>query len=156
MMARSRIRQKTTRVEHRLSATIETAKFSYFIAGHEISRTSTRVDDEAIIEVVARIAQIEPPQPERIGQSIDCAFVTARSFASEGELKAGRPLLLRVNLRRGQNSMLAYLPEDAFWALQHRFGRKEISTLEITYQAPIRGSTDLSSIYLAEVPGAQA
>ncbi|MCP1848380.1 MULTISPECIES: hypothetical protein [unclassified Bradyrhizobium] len=153
-MAR-RTRKKPALVEHRLSAMVETSTFSYFIADRETSRTSTRVDDEAIVEVVARIVKIEPPQPERIGQALDCRFVTARSFVSEGERKAGEPLFLSVNLRRGQNSTLAYLPEDAFWALQSRFGRNEISHLEISYQAPVRGIAKLMSIYLSEVHGVE-
>ncbi|MCC8953119.1 hypothetical protein H8B02_06450, partial [Bradyrhizobium sp. Pear77] len=150
-----RTRQRAAPAEHKLSAIIETVTFSYFIAEHEISRASMRVDDEAIVEVAARIAKIEPPQPDRIGQTLDCMFVTARSFVSEGERRAGGPLLLSVNLRRGQSSMLAYLPEDAFWALESRFSSKGISHLEISYQPPVRGAAKLTSIYLSEVRDAQ-
>jgi hypothetical protein len=50
-------------------------------------------------------------------------------------------------LRRNARSMLAYLPGDAFWAIQAQLKAGTLKHLEARYQKPSRGSGELTSLY---------
>ena len=54
---------------------------------------------------------------------------------------------LTVILRRIGRSMLAYLPGDAFWAIQAQLKAGTLKHLEARYQKPTRGSGELMSLY---------
>jgi hypothetical protein len=106
------------------------------------------VDDEAILDVTAQIIDIEPSWATLVGGTITCSFVAARSFPSKEGIK-GPLLFLDVSFTREGSAMLAYLPDDAFWALQARFCCGQIGRLELTYEAPKRGRGQLRSIYFS-------
>jgi hypothetical protein len=136
--------------EHHLYADIRAASFTYFIASHGSARTTEWIEDEAIIELDAEIAKIEPLQPEHVGKQIECSLVCSRSFSREksSETPAGMPFLYSIILRRNGRSMLAYLPADAFWTVQAQLQAGTLKHLEASYQRPARGSSDLTSLYL--------
>jgi hypothetical protein len=107
------------------------------------------VDDEAIIDLKTTVVKMEPPDADHLGAEFDCSLVCARRFdeaASKND--AGHPLFLSVTLKRNQRSMLAYLPADAFWALQSRLEGGSVTHVELSYIKPVRGSGELTSIHL--------
>lgn len=136
--------------ENLLVAHIKTSNFRYFIASHRPTRTTERIDDEAIIEIDAEISKIEPAQSQHLGQQIKCSLLCARSFHRGGssEKPCGVPLLYSVTLRKDTRSLLAYLPADAFWAMLARLEAGKLSYLEASYQKPSRGYGELTSLHL--------
>jgi hypothetical protein len=136
--------------EHLLCADIRSGSFSYFIASHGSPRTTEWIEDEAIIELDAEISKTEPIQPEHIGGHIECSLVCSRSFGREKSLESplGAPLLYSIILRRNGRSMLAYLPGDAFWAIQAQLKAGTLKHLEARYHKPSRGSGELTSLHL--------
>jgi len=135
--------------EHQLCADIRTGRSSYFIASHGLPRTAEWIEDEAIIELDAEISAMEPSRPEHVGQRIECSLVCARSFGREKSVGGplGVPLLYSIILRRNGRSMLAYLPGDAFWAIQAQLKAGTLKHLEAHYLKPSRGSSELTSLY---------
>jgi hypothetical protein len=107
------------------------------------------VDDEAIIDLNTTVVKIEPSNLDHLGAELECSLVCARRFdESLPNNSAGRPFLLSVTLKRNQRSMLAYLPSDAFWALQSILETGTVTHVELSYRKPIRGAGDLTSIHL--------
>lgn len=134
--------------EHSLIAKIVSGKFSYFIADRRPPGGSF-VDDEAIIDLDATIEEILPKNPDHQGAMLECSLVCSRRYdVGPAENIAGHPSLFPITLKRNQRSVLAYLPSDAFWALQARLGSGSLDYLELTYVRPHRGTGDLTSIYL--------
>jgi hypothetical protein len=147
-MAGTRKRAKTIEPEHTLTGTVKSKAFSYYISDHR-PRGYSFVDDEAIIDLIVIIDQIEPSNPEHHGTELECSLVCSRRFDRDDPDKtSGTPNLFSMTLRRNQRSMLAYLPADAFWALQTRLEVGSITHLEVSYVKPHRGFGDLTSIYL--------
>jgi hypothetical protein len=132
-----------------LCADIRAGSFSYFIASHVSPRSAEWIEEEAIIELDAEISMREPIRPEHVGQRIECALVCARSFGQEKSVGSplGVPPLYSIILRRNGRSMLAYLPGDAFWAIQAQLKAGTLKHLEARYQKPTRGSGELMSLY---------
>jgi hypothetical protein len=128
---------------------IRAGSSSYFIASHGLPRTAEWIEDEAIIELDAEISTMEPIRPEHVGQRIECSLVCARSFGRQKSVGSplGVPLLYSIILRRNGRSMLAYLPGDAFWAIQAQLKAGTLKHLEARYQKPSRGSGELTSLY---------
>jgi hypothetical protein len=134
--------------EHRLIGRIRSSSFSYFIADHR-SKGYQFVDDEAIIDLKTSVVKIDPPNEDHIGAEFECSLVCARRFdETPSNNNTGRPFFLSVTLKRNQRSMLAYLPADAFWALQSRLEGGSVTHVELGYVKPIRGSGELTSIHL--------
>jgi hypothetical protein len=122
MSAAKKRRRKLPDPNHCLVADIRSSKFSYFIASPRLGENSERIDDEAIIELNAEIAEINPPQREHVGEHIECSLICSRSYSWDEVSKndSGAPLLFSMVFRRCGRVMLAYLPADAFWAIQAR------------------------------------
>jgi hypothetical protein len=134
--------------KHRLIGRIQSSSFSYFIADHR-SQGYQFADDEAIIDLKTSVVKIEPPNADHLGAELECSLVCARRFEEAATKNdAGRPFFLSVTLKRNQRSMLAYLPADAFWALQSRLEAGSITHVELSYRKPVRGAGELSSIHL--------
>jgi hypothetical protein len=144
-------RRKLPDLDHCLVAEIHSSKFSYFIASHRFGHNSERIDDEAIIELNAEISEIKPPQREHVCEHIECSLICSRSYSRDdgGKNDSGVPVLFSMALRRRGRAMLAYLPADAFWALQARLGAGTMSKLEACYKKPWRGSGDLTSLHIS-------
>jgi hypothetical protein len=137
--------------EHSLVAAICMSNFSYFIANHSSTGVPERVDDEAIIEIQARILKTEPIQSDHVGELIECSLVCSRVYTRDTTKRSvGVPLLYTIRLQRNGRSMLAYLPEDAFWAIQARVKSGTLKQIEAHYQKPIRGWGELTSLYFSE------
>jgi hypothetical protein len=141
--------RKMTDPEHSLVAEIRKSKFSYFIASHHLAGSSERVEDEAIIEIQAEISKTEPIQPDHIGEVIECSLVCSRAYSREktAERPAGVPFLYSIRMQRSGRSMLAYLPDDTFWAIQSCVGAGTVKQIEARYQKLYRGSSELTSLY---------
>jgi hypothetical protein len=146
-MAAARRRKGPTDPEHRLIGSIKSTSFTYFIAANR-AKERQFVEDEAIIDLTATIVKIDPPNSDHFGAEIECSLVCARRFDETISLaNLGRPFFLSVTLKRNQRSMLAYLPSDAFWALEAQLGRGSITHIELSYLRPFRGWGDLTSIH---------
>jgi len=132
---------KVPEIENSLVAKIRTSSFSYFIASHHPTRDTERIDDEAAIEVDAEISEMEPLQPQHLGQQITCSILCARSFQRgiPPEKLNGMPLLYTVTLRKNARSLLTYLPADAFWAIVARLETGTLKHIEARYRKPLRG-----------------
>ena len=133
-----------------LIAEIESSKFSYFIANHGARESPDVIDDEALIEMQARIIEIEPTQPDHIGKPIACTLLISRRFLGTASgNKVDKPLLYSVTLRKNQRSMLAYLPSDTFWACQPQIISGTLRRIEIRYAKPTRGTGELESLHVS-------
>ncbi|WP_375777828.1 hypothetical protein ACE103_42835 [Bradyrhizobium sp. ma5] len=147
-MAAARKRNTKSDPEHHLIGRIQSNSFSYYISDHH-TQGHQFVDDEAIIELSTTVVKIEPPNADHLGAELACSLVCARRFdGSLAENGTGRPFFLSVALKRNQRSMLAYLPSDAFWALQSRLEAGSITHVELSYLKPVRGAGELTSIHL--------
>ncbi|WP_029084439.1 hypothetical protein [Bradyrhizobium sp. th.b2] len=135
--------------EHRLTANIVSSKFSYFIADYRPTGVSF-VDDEALIELETTIEEIEPANPDHHGAALECALICAKRYNIDPPGVVGHPGLFSVILKRNRRSVLAYLPSEAFWALQTRLDVQKLNRLELTYIAPSRGVGDLTGIYVRQ------
>jgi hypothetical protein len=149
-MPKTKIPRKSQNSAHSLVAEIETNNFSYFIKSHELVQ-GKRIDDEAIIELNARILKIEPFQPNHLGQRIGCSLICSRSFHqdSSGERPNEHVFLCTINLRKDGRSMLAYLPADAFWGLKATLDVRALKYFEASYEKPLRGSSELISLHFS-------
>ncbi len=134
--------------EHRLVARICSSKFSYFISIRDPGPDKRLIDDEAIIEIDSEISEIEPLQTQHLAQRLSCSIVCARTFAKASpQSSGGYPLFLSMNLKKNSRSTLAYLPGDAFWAIQSRLEAGKLAFIEASYERPTRGSGDLKSLH---------
>src|SRR5215216_4346504 len=122
-MAKKERARKLPDPEHLLVAQVRESRFSYYISSHHSKQVTERVGDEAIIDIVAEITNSEPSQPELMGKPIDCSLICARTFVHDSSERPYQPMLYSMKLRRNERSLLAYLPADAFWALQARLDK---------------------------------
>lgn len=130
-----------------LSARIDTVAQTYFISADD---PGPRVEDEAILSLVGVIERISPRYERFLGQSLEMAFVCARSFqAKEPTPKADRPLLLPLELRKDRRSFMTYLPGDAFWALCRMIPARLVTHVEARFSGLRYGTADLLSVYFS-------
>ncbi|MGF6311913.1 hypothetical protein ABIB82_005890 [Bradyrhizobium sp. i1.8.4] len=147
-MAATRKRNAKFDPEHHLIGRIQSSSFSYYISDHH-AQGHQFVDDEAIIDLNTTVVKIEPPSADHLGAELTCSLVCARRFNEDlAKNSTGRPFFLSVTLKRNQRSMLAYLPSDAFWALQSRLEAGSVTHVELSYLKPIRGVGELTSIHI--------
>ncbi|WP_143099533.1 hypothetical protein [Bradyrhizobium sp. cf659] len=147
-MAAARKRNANVDPEYRLIGRIHSTSFSYFIAGHH-TEGHQFLDDEAIINLSTTVVKMQPPNADHLGAELECSLVCARRFdESSPKSGAGGTFFLPVTLKRNQRSVLAYLPSDAFWALQSRLEAGSVTHVELSYVKPIRGAGELTSIHL--------
>jgi hypothetical protein len=149
MSAIGKDKRNLPQLDSSLVANIRTSHSSYFICSHRLTRDTERVEDEATIEIEAQISKIEPLQSQHLGHMISCSVLCARTFErgpSPGK-PSGIPLLYSITLRKNARSLLAYLPADAFWALEARLEAGKVNYLEACYQKPSRGYGQLTSLH---------
>jgi hypothetical protein len=142
-------RRTDSAAEHVAEARILSTKFSYFISNHGPQQAPRRVDDKAIIHLDAEIAKIEPREPKLVGPHLECSLVCARRYSDEAQEQSnGQPMLYSIQLRRNARSLLAYLPSDAFWAVQSQLAVGTLKRIEVSYTKPTRGLSELISLHL--------
>lgn len=128
-----------------LVARIEQVEPSYYISSHG---TASNVGDEAILDITGIIEQIGARYRDRLGQEIAISMVMERRFlGDEARPTADKPMLLSVNLRKGQQSLMAYLPADVFWALPPLIAAKAITHVEARFEKPHHGWGVLDSLH---------
>jgi hypothetical protein len=131
-----------------LIAKIEGVQRAYSIS--ENGGDLTRVDDEAVLDIVGRIEDISRPRRRYIGERIEMSFICSRSFArSEPTRPTDKTFLLSVELRKGRCSLMAYLPADAFWALPSMISSGGVTHIEARFDRPHYGTGDLLSVHFA-------
>lgn len=146
----SAARSKRLRIadpEHRLLARIGSTKFSYSISTRSSRLGKELIDDEAIIQIDAEISEIEPSQSQHLARRLSCSLVCARTFPEGAPVATGKPILLSMNLRKDARTMLAYLPGDAFWAIQSRIEAGTLAFIEAYYERPSRGAGHLTALH---------
>jgi hypothetical protein len=148
MSAAKKRRGKLPDPEHYLVADIRSNTFTYFIASRRFGQASERIDDEAIISLNAEISEISPLQRELVGECIECSLICSRSYSRDdvGKNDSGIPILFSITLQGRGRAMLAYLPADAFWAIQARLEAGTVRKLEAWYKKLRRGLGDLTSL----------
>ena len=134
-----------------LTARIDTVARTYFIAAD--GDTGRRAEDEAILRVMGVIECIGPRYRRFLGQPLEMAFVCARSFeGKERTPTTDKPLLLPLELRKNQRSLMVYLPGDAFWALSRMIPDRLITHIEARFSGLRYGTADLLSVYFTRAP----
>jgi hypothetical protein len=150
MKGKKQSRKKTSDVEHSLIARVKAHHFSYFITTH--GPASEHIVDEAIIDISTEITRTDPNYAEHIGGLLECSLVCSRTYdPDKTKNRPGTPLLYSIVLKRNTRSMLAYLPADAFWAMQTQLISGRLRNIEIRYNKPRYGSGELRSIHFNEL-----
>ena len=125
-----------------LVAAIERTTPSYYISEHE-----RWVDDEAILNITARIEAIGKKHKHLIGSTLDLSLTCSRRFdRDEGETTGGRPWLHGLRLTKDGCFAGASLHADVFWALRSMITAGQINHVNLRYQNPRYGSAALLSI----------
>ncbi|APO56885.1 hypothetical protein LUI11_33465 [Bradyrhizobium diazoefficiens] len=131
--------------EHRMIIDIQNCAFSYFACCHSSERPR-HTTEEGIITLLGSIVEIDPPQPEHIGQAIECAFTFERSLRDDRVGDSDSRLgLFSIQLSRTTRSLFAYVPEGLLWGLQARCEAGATTRIEATYLKPFRGHGDVTS-----------
>ena len=138
-------RKKPAPEPGRLIATIEAVEQSYFIAQHR--EHGDAFDDEAILDVTGRIAEIGSRHRQHLGQEIEMSFICPRRFTSDSNGPSGKPSMFGVTLKKDQRSLLVYLPADAFWALPAMIASKAVTHIEVSFGDYRYGRADLLSLH---------
>lgn len=127
-----------------LIARIEQSSRTYYLSEYP----GIRIEDEARIEVTARIEEISPALKRHRGEQIDMCFACSRSFRDDSPTPAiEKPVLLMVTLKANHRALMAYLPSDAFWAVAGMITSGEITYIEVSF-GPIRyGNGPLLSLH---------
>jgi hypothetical protein len=92
-------------------------------------------------------ARREKHQPQHLAQRLSCSLVCARTFGEATPQATGKPVLLSMKLKKDARAMLAYLPGDAFWAIQSRLEAGTLTFVEANYEKPLRGSGHLTALH---------
>lgn len=81
------------------------------------------------------------------------AFICARSFdGKELTLRVDKPLLLQLELRKNQRSLMVYLPGDAFWGLSRVIAAGLVTHVEASFSGLRYGTADLLSVHFTRKP----
>lgn len=130
-----------------LVARIESFEQTYYIS--EDQTCGARAEDEALIDIVARIERISPRHRQHCGQQIDITLACAQSFNEEGRTPTSdRPFLLFMNLKKNQRSFMAYLPSAAYWAISRMIDSGKVTHIHAMFAPLHRGHSELLSVYL--------
>jgi hypothetical protein len=134
-----------------LTARIDTVAQTYFIAADD--HAGSRVEDEAILNIVGVIESIGPRHQRFLGQPLEMAFICATLFEGKHPTpKADKAVLLPLELRKDRRSLMAYLPSDAFWALSRMIPERLITHVEARFSGLRYGTADLLSVYFSQTP----
>lgn len=130
-----------------LVARIESFEQTYYIS--EYRTGGKRVEDEALIDIVARIERTSPRHKQHCGEQIDISLACAQTYNEEGRTPASdRPFLLSMNLKKNNRSFMAYLPSEAFWAIPRMIETGRVTHIQAMF-APLHcGDSELLSVYL--------
>lgn len=130
-----------------LVARIESFEQTYYIS--EYRSRGARADDEALIEIVARIEQISPRHKKHCGEQIGITLACAHTYNEEGSTPTSdKPFLLNMNLRKNIRSFMAYLPTAAFWAIPRMIDIGRVTHVHAMFAPLHRGNSELLSVYL--------
>lgn len=151
---RSTARRGPVTDTYQLVAVIEQSIFSYYVSEARASDDHL-TDDEAILDVSARIEQISAPYKNHLHQLLDISLVTAQRFR-ERKPEAPPAALHTLALRKDHRGFLSYLPRDAFWALLPRLENGSLGVIEVRFERLLRGSGAIASLYFRPPDGDQA
>jgi hypothetical protein len=130
-----------------LVARIESFEQTYYIS--EYRTRGTRVDDEALIDIVGRIERTSPRHKHHCGEQIVISLACAQTYNDEGRTPTSdKPFLLNMNLRKNNRSFMAYLPAAAFWAIPRIIDTGKVTHVHAMFAPLYRGDSKLLSIYL--------
>lgn len=130
-----------------LVARIKSFEQTYYISGYR-SR-GARADDEALIDIVARIERVSPRHKQHCGEQIAISLACAHTYNEDGPMPTSdKPFLLMMNLRKNQRSFMAYLPSAAFWAIPRMIDTGRVTHVHAMFAPLHRGDSELLSVYL--------
>lgn len=130
-----------------MTVLIETVERTYFPQRHTPTGGST---DEAVIDLLGRIESASKPYDRHVGQSIEIALRSSRSFsAGTKEETVGALGPFSISLGKRGCSVLAYLPSEAFWAIPGMISDHSVTHVGLTFDVPRHGSGSLESIHFA-------
>ena len=102
-----------------------------------------------MIDIVALIERTSPRHKHHCGEPIDITLACAQTFKDDTQTPSGeRPLLLSMNLRKNQRSLMAYLPSTAYWAIPQMIESGRITHIQAMFAPLMRGHGKLLSVYL--------
>lgn len=130
-----------------LVARIESFEQTYYIS--EYRTQGARADDEALIDIVARIEHVSPRHMQHCGEQIGITLACAHTYNEEGSTPTSdKPFLLNMNLRKNNRSFMAYLPSAAFWAIPRMIDAGSVTHIHAMFAPLHRGDSELLSVYL--------
>lgn len=130
-----------------LVARIESFEQTYYIS--EYRTRGARVDDEALIDIIARIERTSPRHKQHCGEEIGISLACAQTYNEEGRTPTSdRPFLLSMNLKKNNRSFMAYLPGGAFWAIPRMIETGRVTHIHAMFAPLQRGHGELLSVYL--------
>jgi hypothetical protein len=138
-------KRKAPRPEpEKLIARIESFEQTYYIG-----QLGKGAEDEALIDIVARIERVSPRHKQHLGELIDIRLACARSFNGDGPTAASdKPFLMFMNLSKNHRSLMAYLPSSPFWSIPQMIEAGRVTHIDVRFAPLHRGSGDLESVYL--------
>jgi hypothetical protein len=142
------MRKKVPRSEpEMLVARIESFEQTYYLS--EYRTHGAQVDEEALIDIVARIERTSPRHKAHCGEHIGISLACAQTYREGGLTPASdRPLLLSMNLKKNNRSFMAYLPSAAFWAIPRMIETRNVTHIHVMFAPLHRGHGELLSVYL--------
>jgi hypothetical protein len=142
-MSRTRAREPEP---EKLTAIIERIEQTYYIAEHR--GHALPVGDEAIVNMVGRIVEIDPRHKDHLGENIEVSLICERNFArDERTPPTDRPFMLPVTLNKRRRVMSAYIPADVLWSLPSIIRSGAITHIEARFSPLHRGSGALISLH---------
>jgi len=139
-----RSRKRVARSEpEEVTARILSYRRNYYVG--RLAGPESIVDDEAALEVDAVIEGASPRHRKHVGQPI--AFRLLHSERGDEGPSRVSAFSGSVTLRGQQRSMLAYLPEQPFWALPDLIERGA-DIVQCTFVPMSSGHGDMLSFYL--------
>ncbi|MGJ5201387.1 hypothetical protein [Bradyrhizobium sp. HKCCYLRH1030] len=150
MPARGRLpNRKQPEEEYSLVAHVKSVTVSYYISTHGSERDASI--DEAIAHLLAEIVMTRPELPKHLGREIRCSLMCSRVYhRSDANGAQAHPSLLYMRLKPDLRLFSAYLPADAFWALQTDLRSGRLQYVEARFNKPRYGSGKLVSLYFSD------
>ena len=127
-------------------AKVTSHRSSYYISRTDVDDKSY-IDDEAEVELLAKIDAISTSQAKHLGQDMAVSLLAAERYSPNETTSS--PFFGSVNLRGSRRSALAYLPAIPFWALPQLIHAREV-WLCVGWTFMKRGSADLASLFIGD------
>ena len=129
-----------------LSAVIQSAKPSYFIADDTSGNEGRILTDEAILDIDANIIDISYLPKKHAEKPISIQMVSASKYGSDGGIKTAS-VLLSITLRGNVRSLLYYSPAAAFWHLASLIIARTITHVDVRFDRPAYGSGRVDNLH---------